>query len=75
MGEILASESSDDKDVIRVAQDMLDRGDPATRKGNLHIHAHTHATIEDLEEVKQRARDRAASTGQLVEATIIEDDD
>lgn len=71
LAEILAK-SKDEKEIRLVAQDLLNRGGHAPQKGP-DTHLHAHVTLEDLKEIKERARKRNERNGELVEdAEIVE---
>jgi len=71
LGEILSDPTEDKKLVARVAQDLLDRGGhPRTSKIE---HGQTVLTMEDIQKIKETAKERALQSGQMVEATIVDE--
>ena len=67
LGELLVDPNLDKKLLARVAQDLLDRGGNSATK-RLEI-ASVYATADDLAKVRERAKERARASGQMVEDT------
>lgn len=75
MAELLSNKGTDDKLTVTIARDLLDRGGHAAPKTpDLHLHAH--ATLDEINEIKARAKNRARISGDMIEdATVVDDPD
>lgn len=70
--EILRSQSTDERLVVNVAQDLLDRAGHAAPKVITGQFTHAHLTKEDIEELKERARSITAPQTMEEENEIID---